>query len=253
MRAGAKPLFQEVSQFAWRLQPEIGCGRARLIPHEDAESVSPVTPIILDSAEGSFIGQVIAEKCSEMRLAMRPGGSGFFENGRDSFAFVAARAQFEASLEFEQAKAVHLRKRLEKNARLLLDQSGASRRSTAPVHDDGVRFFFDQSATQAARFVTSKLFREFVEFAADFRRDLLKLAAAIRVQAFCAVQTPDLRCGFDSEQRKDFSGRPPRDDDDARTALILDLIQEVAHPGPGKSLKAIDAEWRKRSVIVQQQ
>src|SRR5580704_9587793 len=83
-----------------------------------------------------------------------PRCGGFFENGSDSFAFVAACAQFEASLEFEQAKAVHLRKRLKKNARLLHDHSGASRRSTAPVHDDGIRFFLNQSAAQAGRCVT---------------------------------------------------------------------------------------------------
>src|ERR1700722_4725961 len=253
MRAGAKPPFQKVAQFARRLQPEIGCSRARLIPNENAQSVSPVTSVIFDGAEGSFIGEVIAQKSSGNPLAMQVRASGLSENRHDSFTFVAAGAQFESSLEFEQAKAVHLRKRFEENARLLLDHSGASRRSTAPVHDDGVRFFFDQAAAQGAGCVALELRSQHIELGAGSRRDLFELAAAVRMQPLGAVQTPDLRRGFHSEQWKDFSGRPARDDDDARTALGLDLIQEGAHAGPGKSLESVDTEWRKRPVIVQQQ
>ena len=71
MRAGAKPSFQKVAQFAWRLQPYIGGGWARLTSDEDAEPVASVIPVILDCAEGSFVGQVIAQKCSRTRSVMR--------------------------------------------------------------------------------------------------------------------------------------------------------------------------------------
>src|ERR1700685_3259368 len=131
MRAGAKPPFQEVSQFAWGLQPDIGGGGARLISHENPQPVAPVTYVIFDGAEGSFVGQVIAKKCGWMhggtRVAMRVGERCFFENGGGGCAFVAACAQFEASLEFEQAKAIRLCQWLEENTRLLLNYSGASR------------------------------------------------------------------------------------------------------------------------------
>jgi hypothetical protein len=60
MRAGAKPPFQKITQLPRRLQPEISCGGTRLIPDEDADSVSPVALAIFDGAEGSFIRQVIA-------------------------------------------------------------------------------------------------------------------------------------------------------------------------------------------------
>src|ERR1700684_148079 len=117
MRAGPKPPFQKVTQFAWRLQPEIGCGGARLISNENAHPLAPVTSVIFDGAEGSFIGEVIAQEGSGNRLAMRVGASVLFENRRNGCAFVAAGAQFESSLEFEQAESVHLRKRLEENTR----------------------------------------------------------------------------------------------------------------------------------------
>ena len=83
MRAGAKPPFQEVSQFAWRLQPEIGGGGPWLISNENAQSVPPVTSVILDGAEGRFVGQVIAENKQQvrgaMRVEMRVWASGLFE------------------------------------------------------------------------------------------------------------------------------------------------------------------------------
>src|ERR1700722_18664411 len=116
MRAGAKPSFQKVTQFALRLQPQISCCGAWLISDEDAQPVAPVILGILGCAECSFVGQVIAQKCSGMRLETGSGGGDFFENGAYIFAFIAARAQFEAGLELEQAKALYLRKRLEKNA-----------------------------------------------------------------------------------------------------------------------------------------
>jgi hypothetical protein len=55
-------------------------------------------PTTLDCAKGCFVGQVVAEIRSGMQLPV----TRLFQKHPDRFAFVAARAKFEASLKIKQ-------------------------------------------------------------------------------------------------------------------------------------------------------
>ena len=140
----------------------------------------------------------------------------------DSSAFVAACAQLKASFKFKQAEAVHPAGGFKERACLLLDGFGARRRDTAPMHDDRVGLFFNQAAGCFAL----ELRTQCIELGADRGRQRLQLATAVRMQPFGAMETPDLGRGLDPQQRQNLLSGAAGDDDHARPALALDLIQE---------------------------
>ena len=175
-----------------------------------------------------------------------------FENGRDRSAFVAARAQLEAGFEFKQTEAVHsgpaARRARECRFSMILARAGETPRQcmTIALGFSSISRRLRLTRAAAVRATASSLARTSGESGSSSRRP-----SGCRRSAPCRPQTSG--AGSTPQQREDFRRGAASDDDHARSALVLDLIQEVAHAGPGLRLEAIDAEWRQRAVIVQQQ
>ncbi len=117
------------------------------------------------------------------------------------------------------------------------------------MHHQRVRLFFNEPAGCIA----FELRTERIKLGADGGRERLKLAAAIGMNPFGAMETPDFGARLDLQERRDLFGRAASDDDHARSALVLDLIQQFADAPPRLRPETINAERRQRAVIIEQQ
>src|SRR5580700_11454425 len=75
----------------------------------------------------------------------------------------------------------------------------------------------------------------------------------VRSQPLQPMASPDVWNRVNCKQRAHFVGVPTRDDDDTGATIIDNLLQKRGDRWIGIGMLAIETEWSKSSVIIEQQ
>jgi len=234
------PASEKRLKLAWRPEPELCHSLAAPLPNQRAQ---PVWADCVHCLKGSLVGEIVAQK------GHWPVPASLGENRIDRTAFVAARAQFYASLEVEQGKALHPGQWLEELAGPLLDLLRLAPRNSTPVHDYPIGFVFEESAQAVALEELTQLLKPGL----GCRRRLFELPPAIRIEPLGPVEPPDLKRQIKAKHGLNLGCGTAGNYSDTGLALPLNLGKQLSHSGPRPGLESVHTEGRQRPIVIEQQ